>query len=129
MTKRLWWLVGIGTVFGLGVYALSVGSPLADDGKQTTSPGLAPASVAASVSVAAEPDKFIAVLASVDASLAESRDRAMNRGQDICNDINEGDTDAAVVESARLRYNGGGVKVSAQQAAQIVDAARQWLCV
>jgi hypothetical protein len=129
MKKRLWWLAGIGTVFGLVVFALGAGSLLADDGRPTASPSMAPASVAASAEAVAEPDKFFAVLDSIDASLTASRDRALNRGQDICYDIKDGKSDAAVVEAARLRYNGGGVKVSAAQAAKIVEAARQWLCL
>lgn len=155
MTKRQWWLTGLGSVFALvvfcvlGLFALGAGSLLADGGRPSPSavasaagpsspapavtsaaavPSVAP-SPAGSVQPPADPDRFVAELAAIDGALVANRDRALSRGRETCLDIKQAEfTDAQLADRARQRYTGGTVTVSAEQAGRIVAAARQWLC-
>lgn len=85
----------------------------------------APAEAAASSEV---PPTYIAELEAIDPELVRNPETALNRGENICSDIEGGRTDQEIADNAKARFESSSVTVSPEQAAEIVDVVRRNLC-
>lgn len=83
----------------------------------------------APLSEEARRDLYILTLTGIDQGLTVEADRALRRGDNICLDIEQGKDDATLIANAEARFEGGTVPdLTADQARQIVDAARSYHC-
>lgn len=109
------------------------------DEPRSAPPGSSPAatqSVASSVAASPSgvtgtgPDTtgFLAALQTVHPGLADKPPQALNRGLNVCLDIEQRKDAATVQANARARFETPDIKLTAEDAAQIVAAARSYLC-
>lgn len=71
---------------------------------------------------------FVEALREIDPGLVTNEERAVRRARSTCLDIAEGGKGAALADRVAQRYTGGNATIDAEQAQQVIAAAKRWIC-
>ncbi len=129
-TVRMRLTTGIAALtLAAGLFAAAgCSDPAADEQSGARPPSVTVGQAEPAWSPTAAPSGYLADLAAIDPGLVVDADRALRRGQRVCERIAQQQTEAQVVEYARLEFDGGNASVDTAKARRIVAVVRQHLC-
>lgn len=137
MGKKKWLVIGGGVLALGGILSLFEDKPDKTTAEAPKSSASAPAEPAAQASTetpkppsgipslnASQIVLLLKSLNEIDPALIAKDDHAISRSQDTCLDLREGKDPATVQRNTRIRFTGGSVTVTDDQADEIVKAVR-----
>lgn len=71
---------------------------------------------------------YLAGLTSIDSGLTLNEDRAISRATNICLDIDQGKDETTIINNTVERLSGGNATIDEDQAADVVELARTYIC-